>query len=88
VTCPDSPRLIIIPIVSYTSVPIKDLTINGWMLAYLESYSCSTGGSNCASGTGHWEVNVSIVDAAYSQAAGFLGAYDPDAAIQLQRLVE
>jgi len=28
------------------------------------------------------------VDAAYSQAAGFLGAYDPDAAIRLLRLVE
>jgi hypothetical protein len=58
------------------------------MLAYLETYSRSAGGSNCSSGQGHWEVNVSIVDAAYSQAAGFLGAYDPDAAIRLLRLVE
>jgi len=88
VTCPDSPWLIIIPIVEYSSIPVKELTIHGWMLAYLESYSCSAGGSNCSSGQGHWEVNVSIVDAAYSQAAGFLGAYDPDAAIRLLRLVE
>jgi hypothetical protein len=88
VSCPDSPWLIIIPIVDYTSVPVKDLTIRGWMLAYLDSYSCSTGDSDCSGGKGHWEVNVEIVDAAYSQSAGFLGAYDPDAAMRLLRLVE
>jgi hypothetical protein len=88
VACPDSPWLIIIPIVDYSSTPVKDVTIRGWMLAYLDSYSCSTGGAQCSSGKGHWEVHVEIVDAAYSQAAGFLGSYDPDSAIRLQRLVE
>jgi len=64
------------------------VTIRGWMFAYLEGYYCVGGtGANCT-GTGHWEVEVQIVDAAYSQVAGFLGAYDPDAAIRLLRLVE
>lgn len=89
VTCPDSPWLIIVPIVEYTSTPVKELIIRGWMLAYLESYSCSVSSAkNCIAAGGHWEVNVKIIDAAYSQAAGFLGAYDPNAAIRLQRLVE
>ena len=38
--CPDSPRLIIIPIVSYTNVPVKKVTIRGWSLAYLSGYTC------------------------------------------------
>jgi hypothetical protein len=89
VACPDSPWLIVLPIVEYYSTPVQSLTLKGWMLAYLESYSCSIGGTkNCIAGGGHWEVNVKIVDAAYSQASGFLGAYDPNAAIRLQRLVE
>jgi len=40
VACPDSPWLIIIPIVSYESEPVQDVTIRGWSLAYLEGYGC------------------------------------------------
>ena len=86
-TCPDSPRLIIIPIVSYTDVPIKKVTIEGWSLSYLSGYTC-VGGSGCSTGHGHWEVQIEIVDAAYSQAAGFLGAWNPDSGITIRRLVE
>jgi hypothetical protein len=56
------------------------------MLAYLDGYHCSDGG-NC-NGKGHWEVEVQIVDAAYSQSAGYLGGYDPNSGILLRRLVE
>jgi hypothetical protein len=86
VACPYSPWLVIIPIVEYDSVPVHSVTIRGWMLAYLVGYSCV--GTGQCNGTGHWEVQVQIVDAAYSQAAGFLGAFDPDSGILLRRLVE
>jgi len=87
VACPDSPWLIIVPIVSYSSVPVGDVTIRGWTLAYLNSYTCvGATTKNCA--TGHWEVQIKIVDAAYSQVGGFLGAYDPNSGILLRRLVE
>lgn len=90
VVCPDSPWLIIIPIVSYSSTPVQQVTIEGWMLAYLVGYECvnSTNGSVNCGGTGHWEVEVRMVDAIYSQTAGFLGAYDPESAVVLRRLVE
>ena len=84
--CPDSPRLIIIPIVSYTTEPVHKVTIRGWSLAYLASYSC-VDGDNCGTGHGHWEVHIEIVDAAYSQAASFLGAYDPNSGITIRRLI-
>jgi Tfp pilus assembly protein PilX len=87
VACGDSPWLIIIPIVSYESTPIQTVTIRGWSLAYLESYAC-VGGSNCNGGKGHWEVSIEIVDASYSQAAGFLGAYDPTSGILIRRLIQ
>ena len=88
IACPDSPWLIIIPIVSYDSVPVQEVTIRGWTLAYLKGYYCVDGtGQNC-SGGGHWEVELEIVDAAYSQISGFLGAYDPASGILLRRLVE
>ena len=86
-TCPDSPRLVIIPIVSYTNVPIKKVTIEGWSLAYLSGYACVEA-PNCSSGHGHWEVQIQIVDAAYSQSAGFLGAYDADSGITIRRLID
>lgn len=97
VACPNSPNLIIIPIISYESVPVQKVTIRGWSLAYLKGYSCvpdGTGGpipdgkSPCDVGKGHWEVQIEIVDAAYSQAAGFLGAYDPTSGIKIRRLVK
>ena len=50
------------------------------MLAYLNGYHC-VGAGNC-NGQGHWEVEVTIVDATYSQTGGF-GAFDPDSGIML-----
>jgi hypothetical protein len=87
VNCSESPRLIIIPIVSYESTPIKKVTIRGWSLAYLDTYSC-VGGNNCGGGNGHWEVQIQIVDAAYSESAGFLGNYDATSGIVIRRLIE
>ncbi len=125
VVCPDSPWLIIIPIVSYDSIPVKNVTIQGWALAYLEGYKCvdNTGplplspiakppkptptptpaptppgatptptpapvpNGNCSAGKGHWEVQIRMVDAAYSEGDGFLGDYNP-AGIKIRRLVE
>jgi Putative Flp pilus-assembly TadE/G-like len=87
VSCPDSPWLIIIPIVTYESVPVQTVTIRGWSLAYLSSYAC-VGGNNCAGGKGHWEVSIEIADAAYSQSAGFLGNFDPTSGILIRRLIE
>jgi Putative Flp pilus-assembly TadE/G-like len=87
VACPDSPWLIILPIVTYESTPIQKVTIRGWTLAYLESYAC-VGGNNCTGAKGHWEVSIRIVDAAYSQTAGFLGNYDPTSGILIRRLIQ
>lgn len=80
----ESPRLIIIPIVSYSSTPVQTVTIRGWSLAYLDTYWCV---GNC-NGNGHWEVQVQLVDAVYSQATGFITAYDEDGAITVRRLTE
>jgi Putative Flp pilus-assembly TadE/G-like len=87
VSCPDSPWLIIIPIITYENVPVQTVTIRGWTLAYLSSYGC-VGGSDCATGKGHWEVSIEIADAAYSQSAGFLGNFDPTSGILIRRLIE
>jgi Tfp pilus assembly protein PilX len=86
VVCPDSPRLVIIPIVTLNGIPVKTVTIEGWALAYLGSYSC-VGDSTCG-GKGHWEVGVTMVDAVYSQAAGFIGAFNPLSAVTVRRLIE
>jgi putative Flp pilus-assembly TadE/G-like protein len=87
VSCPNSPWLIIIPIITYESVPIQKVTIRGWTLAYLSSYAC-VGGNNCGGGKGHWEVSIEIADAAYSQTAGFLGNFDPTSGVLIRRLIE
>jgi len=52
VACPNSPWLIIIPIVSYDSEPVHEVTIRGWSLAYLHGYSCysDTGSANPSEG--------------------------------------
>lgn len=84
VACPKSPRLIIIPIVNYVSTPVHTVVIHGWSLAYLESYACI---GDCQ-GLGHWSVNIKIVDAAYSQATGYLSAYNPATGITMRRIVE
>lgn len=89
VACQDSPRLIIIPIVSFESTPVQEVTIRGWSLAYLEGYSCyldAGAASLCGNGKGHWEVQIELVDASYSQSAGFLGMYDPSGVI-VRRLI-
>ena len=87
VSCPGSPRLIIIPIVSIDQNPVKTVTIQGWTLAYLQAYSC-VGAQNCQSAKGHWEVSIRIVDAVYSQTAGFLSAFDPTNGIVVRRLIQ
>ncbi len=159
VICPNSPWLVIIPIVSIQSTPVSKVTIEGWTLAYLESYACvgnavanlgpgspfafnifpgsssfgaigSGGGDsgpaakktptptptpaptptptpgpsgsatptpaptpgpvpnfNCQSAKGHWEVQIQIVNASYSQVEGFLDAFNP-AGITVLRLIE
>ena len=87
VSCPNSPWLVILPIISYESTPIQTVTIRGWTLAYLESYAC-VGGNNCGGGKGHWEVSINVADAAYSQTAGFLGNYDPTSGILIRRLIQ
>ncbi len=88
VLCPASPRIIVLPIVTYSLTPVKTVTIEGWALAYLESYSCVSGNGQACGGAGHWEVQVQIVDAAYSEVSGFLGAYNPLSGVTLRRLVE
>ena len=40
VICPDSPWLVVIPIVTTDQIPVGTVTIQGWTLAYLESYAC------------------------------------------------
>ena len=91
VICPESPRIIIVPIVTLNGDPVKTVTTQGWALAYLKGYSCvgllglPVG---CESGKGHWEVSVTMVDAVYSQAAGFIGAFDPLSLVAVRRLIE
>jgi len=87
VSCADSPRLIIIPIVTLNGVPVQSVTIEGWALAYLKGYSC-VDSTTCTGGKGHWEVQVTMVDAVFSQAAGFIGAFNPLGAVTVRRLIE
>jgi hypothetical protein len=87
VACPNSPWLVILPIITYESTPIHTVTIRGWTLAYLSSFAC-VGGNNCNGGKGHWEVSIEIADAAYSQTAGFLGNFDPTSGILIRRLIQ
>ncbi len=85
VGCPQSPRVILIPIVTLNGIPVKTVTIQGWALAYLEGYGCVGGTCN---GKGHWEVQIRMVDAAYSETVGFLGAYNPLSGVTIRRLIE
>ena len=87
VICPDSPRVIIVPIVTLNGDPVTTVTIQGWALAYLDAYDCVDDAS-CSGGKGHWEVNITMVDAVYSQAAGFIGAFDPLSPVAVRRLIE
>jgi hypothetical protein len=90
VMCPNSPRVVVIPIVTTNgAVPVHEVTILGWTLAYLSSYNCSKGTvENVCNGQGHWEVHVTAVNASYSQINGYSGAYDPLNGITIRRLIE
>ena len=87
VTCPASPRIIIVPIVTLNGSPVKTVTIKGWALAYLDSYGC-VGATSCSGGKGHWEVQITIVDAIYSQSASFIGTFNPLSSVAVRRLIE
>ena len=87
VVCPESPRVIIVPIVTLNGDPVKTVTIQGWALAYLNGYTC-VGDATCHGAKGHWEVDITMVDAVYSQAAGFIGAFDPLSSVAVRRLIE
>jgi hypothetical protein len=86
VACPQSPRHIIIPIVSLNGVPVQTVTIEGWALAYLDGYTCTS--DDCPSGKGHWEVQVTMVDAIYSESADLIGAFNPLSRVSVRRLIE
>jgi hypothetical protein len=87
VICPESPRVIIVPIVTLNGDPVKTVTIQGWALAYHNGYSCVDAVS-CTGGKGHWEVDITMVDAVFSQAAGFIGAFDPLSPVAVRRLIQ
>jgi hypothetical protein len=87
VVCPQSPRYVIIPIVTPNQIPVKTVTINGWALAYLEGYSC-VGAVNCTGGKGHWEVSVTMVDAIYSTSPDLIGPFNPLSRVAVRRLIE
>lgn len=86
----ESPRLVIIPIVSYSDTPVATVTLEGWTLGYLEGYVCvgTTANSGNCGAKGHWEVQITMVDAVYSQSSGFITAYQAGAAITVRRLIE
>lgn len=86
----DSPRVIIIPIVTLnvnTGGVVQTVTIEGWALAYLNGYTCVRA-TSCTGAQGHWEVDVTMADAIYSQSASFLGGFNPLASIHARRLIE
>src|SRR5262249_23708217 len=87
VSCPGSPRIIIVPVVTLNGSPVQTVTIKGWALAYLQGYSC-VGAASCTGGKGHWEVQLTMVDAVYSQSASFLGAFNPLGSVAIRRLIE
>jgi hypothetical protein len=63
VACPNSPWLIIIPIVSYESTPVKEVTIRGFSLAYLEDYGCFSGAGASSVADGPFVLNGSSLSA-------------------------
>lgn len=84
VVCPESPRLIFIPIVSYDQIPVKTVTIEGWALAYLEGYSCLI----TCSGLGQYEVQVKVVETNYSDFPGVEGVYSPMSTVTSRELIQ
>jgi len=87
VVCPQSPRYVIIPIVTPDQAPVKTVTIRGWAVAYLKAYSC-VGAVNCTGGKGHWEVSITMVDAIYSGSPDLIGPFNPLSRIAVRRLIE
>ncbi len=87
VTCGESPRLMVVPIVDDIDHPQLS-TIVGWALMYLEGYECVDDPSDKCNGKGHWEVTGTMVDAVWNDADGFWGDYDPDAALSAWFLQE
>ncbi len=85
VICPHSPRVVVIPIVRMNNQ--HTVTIVGWTFGYLDTYSC-VGAATCNGAKGHWEVQVTMVDAVYAQPAPFLSAYNPLGEIPITRLIE
>lgn len=86
VACPQSPRIIVIPIITLDGIPVKTVTIEGWALAYLDGYICT--GTDCPTGKGHWEVQITMVDAIYSQSADLIGAFNPLSGVAVRRLIQ
>ena len=66
---------------------MKTVTIKGWAVAYLKSYSC-VGAVNCTGGKGHWEVQVTMVDAIYSESPDLIGPFNPLSRIAVRWLIE
>ena len=87
IICRHSPRLIVVPIVRLDGEPVQYVTIEGWALGYLDSYSCVSTSGNCT-GKGHWEVQVLMVDAVYAQANEFISASNPLGGAGVYRLIE
>ena len=85
VICPHSPRIVVIPIVRMNNQ--HTVTIVGWTLGYLDKYSC-VGAAACNGAKGHWEVQVTMVDAVYGKPAPFLSAYNPLGGTPIHRLIQ
>jgi hypothetical protein len=86
IACPQSPRVVFLPIVSLDGIPVHTVTIEGWALAYLNGYACSD--TDCAGGKGHWQVDITMVDAIYSQSADLIGPYNPLSQVAVRSLIE
>lgn len=82
--CPDSPRVIFIPVVSYSSTPVKTVSIEGWALAYLDFYGCVP---DCG-GSGHFEVHVKVAETSWSLLPEMSGRFNPATTITARRLVQ
>ncbi len=85
VICPQSPRLIFIPVVSFNSVPIQQVTIEGWAIAYLHGYHCVI--LNCT-GAGNWVVDVEVVETNYSDFPGIESNFNPTTTVTARELVQ
>jgi hypothetical protein len=60
VICPTSPRVIVIPIVAFDSTPVQQVEIQGWTLAYLNYYGCSSASAVPLGDGGHGAAGAGI----------------------------